>query len=176
MLEGIHPGADSLTDFFGAVGVGYHVAAGGVRGVDDGLQLLERHLVLVNHLDEVDPGVDELLGLGARVLRPVHFPAELGFERRGFLLQEGSAHKDARAGDVAAGDAVAHRDAVFERSADVTHRGDTRHQQLLGGDGHDDVAEAVAVNPVPMVIVGVAEDHQVDVHVHQPGQHGVAFG
>ncbi len=54
--------------------------------------------------------------------------------------------------------------------------GDPAHQQLLGRDGHDLVAEAAHVGRVPVLVVGVAQDHQVHVHVHEPGKDAHACG
>jgi hypothetical protein len=51
VLKAVGACADPLPNFFDAVRVHGDIAAGGVRCLHDCLQLLERHLVLINHLD-----------------------------------------------------------------------------------------------------------------------------
>src|SRR5437879_1265366 len=82
VLKAVCPGADSLADFLRAVGMQDSVLAGGMRRLDDGFQLLEGHLVLVNHLDQVHSGVDQPFGLGASVYGAADRPAEVCFQRR----------------------------------------------------------------------------------------------
>ena len=148
-----------------------------LRGLDDGLHLVVRHLVLVDQLDEVDAGVDQLLHLGARVVGAVDAPAHerLVLEVRP-VLDEGTRDVEARPGDLARGDPLLDVQDLLERRAEVAHGRDAAHQQLLRRDRHDLVAEARHVGLVPVLVVRVAEDHQVDVHVHQSGQHAHAGG
>ena len=46
-----------------------------VRLVDDRLDLVERHLVLVDQLDDVDAGVGQLADFRARVLGTLSLPS-----------------------------------------------------------------------------------------------------
>ena len=49
-------------------------------------------------------------------------------------------------------------------------------QELLGGSRHDHGLELREVGLVPVAVVGVPDDHGVDVHVPEPWEHGHAFG
>ena len=64
----------------------------------------------------------------------------------------------------------------LERPAEIARAGHAGHQQLLRGGRHDHRLELRRVGLVPVVVVGVADDHRVDVHVPEAGEHGHAFG
>ena len=89
-----------------------------VRRLDDRADLVLRHLVLVDQLDDVDAGVDDLLHLGARVRRAVDAPAVLLFVLgvRG-VLDEGTRDEEARPGNLALLDPVAHLEDVVRAGA-----------------------------------------------------------
>ncbi len=104
------------------------------------------------------------------------FPAEFRFQRRRDFLQEWTGDEHARSGDLTALDPFLDCDDVVERRAEVTRGRDAGHQKLFCGDRHDDIAILRRVGLEPVVVIAVAEDHEVDVHVHEAGHHRVAVG
>jgi hypothetical protein len=92
------------------------------------------------------------------------------------VLDEGAGDEEPGPRDLAVLDAPLHREAVLERRPQVAYSRDPAHEQLFGGDGHDLVAEPRHVRRVPVLVVRVAQDHQVDVHVHEAGEDAHARG
>ena len=68
-----------------------------MRFVDDGRDLLHRHLVLIDQLDDVDAGVRQLADLRARVVGAVDAPAERFGARIRLVLDERTRDVDGRA-------------------------------------------------------------------------------
>ena len=175
VLEAVHPVLQADADLVLAMGVGHHRLAALVGGLHHGADLVVGHLVLVDELDEVHPRVHQLLDLGPGVLDALHSPADrLLVIEVGPVLDEGPRDEEAGSRDLALLDAAPDRKAVLEGGPEVAHGGHPAHQELLRGDGHDLVPEAGHVGGVPMLVVGVAEDHQVDMHVHEAGEHAHA--
>ena len=110
------------------------------------------------------------------VVRAVDAPAIRLGVRIGRVLDERTGHVERGAGNLAGVDAIADGDALLERSAEIARAGHAGHQQLLRGGRHDHRLELRGVGLVPVAVVGVADDHRVDVHVPEAGQHGHAFG
>ena len=81
-----------------------------------------------------------------------------------------------RAGDGAPVDRITDGERVLEGRAEVAGARDAGQQQLPCRGGHDHRPEKRRIERVPVGIVGVPVDHQVDVHVPQAGQHTHAFG
>jgi hypothetical protein len=171
VLEVVDADRQPAADFLRAVRMSHHLQAPLVRLVDHGFRFLVSHLVLVDQLDHVDAGIGQAVDLVAPVAGAVDAPAEgLGARIRP-VLDEGTGYEQARARYCAARDAVAYRDRVLQRSAQVTGRGHPGQQQLHRGRRHDLGVETVGVLAVPVVVIGVPVDHQVDVHVPQAGQY-----
>ena len=136
---------------------------------------LHRHLVLIDQLDDVDLALDELPNFRARVVRAVDAPAvRLGAGIRR-VLDERARHVHRRARNLAGVDAVARRDARLERAAEIARAGHAREQQLLRGGRKDHRFVGRRIRLVPVVVVGVTDDLQVDMHVPETGQHRHAF-
>ena len=137
--------------------------------------LVHRHLVLVDQLDDVDAGVGDLLHLRAAIVRAFDAPAVgLGVGIR-LVLNERAGDVERGAWDLPLVDPVADVDTRFEWPAEIAGGGDPGHQQLLRGGRHDHRLELREVGLVPVIVIGVANDHRVDVHIPQAGQHGHAF-
>ena len=90
------------------------------------------------------------------------------------MLDEGAGNEEARARDLAPLDAPPDLHAVLERCAEIAGEGHAGPEQLPRGGGHDLVAEAGAVRGVPVLVVAVTQDHEVHVHVGEPGKNGHA--
>ena len=155
----------------GVVHVGVDPDPVPVRGVGD------RPVVLAG---EPDPGLDDV---HARFREPLD-------RRRGFLRRAdadlvvlgpethpagdpGAGHQQAGAGDLAAGDAVAHREAGLERGPEVHRGGHPGEQELLRRDFHDvlDVHSLLVDPGEPAAVLAVAEDREVGVEVHHSRDH-----
>ena len=176
VLEAIDAGLESDADFVRPVTMGDHRKFPEVRFVDDGHDLLLRHLILVDQLDHIDAGVGEPLDLGAAIGGALHAPTKILGARIGRVLDEGTGDIESRAGDFAARDSLPHIDARPERRAEIRGAGHPGHQQLAGGRRHDLFFEAGGIGLVPVIVVGVAQQHRVDVIVPQTGQDGHAIG
>jgi len=176
VLESIHAGNEAAADLVRPMRMGDDRLVMPMRLVDHRVDLLHRHLVLVDQLDDVDAGVGDLLHLGAPVVWSRDAPAVGLCVRVGLVLDEGTGDEERGAGNSSAVDAVAHVDARLERPAEIPRAGHAGHEQLLCRGGHDHRFELGEVGLVPMRVVGVADDHGVDVHVPEPGEHGHAFG
>ncbi len=175
VLEAIHAGQEPAADLLGPVRVRDDRLAARVRFVHDGAHFVHRHLVLVDQLDDVDSGVGDLLHLGASIVRSFDAPAVRLGVRIGLVLDEGTRDVERGARDLAGVDPIADGDTGLERPAEIARTGDAGHQQLLRGRRHDHGLELGHVCLVPVVVVGVADDHRMDVHVPEAGQNGHAF-
>ena len=158
-----------------AVGVGDDRLAPLVRRLDDRLDLLLGHLVLVDQLDDVHARVHELLDLRARVGGAGDAPAELLLVLAvRLVLDERPGDEEPRPGDLSLLDPPL--DVRMSSSGAPSSRANVTPlvEQLPRRRRHDLVAEARPVRLVPVLVVPVAEDHQVDVHVREARQHGHA--
>ena len=177
MLEAIHAVLESEADLRLAVRVRHDREAGCVRRLHHRRHLRLRHLVLIDELDDVHPGLGELFDLGPGVVRAIHAPAEAGFVRGiGRVLDEGAGDEEPRPGDLAPRDPPLHGHDVLEPGAQVARRRHAGEKQLLRRRGHDLLLEPAAVRRIPMLVVAVAHDHQVDVHVGEPREHAHSLG
>ena len=76
VLEAVHAGREPAANLFRAMRVRDHRQTALVRLVDHGAHFVERHLILIDQLDDVDAGVGEPAHLRAGVVAPVDAPAE----------------------------------------------------------------------------------------------------
>ena len=97
VLEVVDAGREAAADLLGPMRVRDDRQVALVRLVDDGLHFVQRHLILIDQLDDVDAGVGELLHLGARVGDAVHAPAEQLGARIRRVLDERARHVQRRA-------------------------------------------------------------------------------
>ena len=67
------------------------------------------------------------------------------------------------AGNLARVYSVAHTDDLFKRRAEITRARHARHQELLCRGGHDDGFHLRRISLVPVRVVAVAVNHQVNV-------------
>ena len=81
------------------------------------------------------------------------------------VLDEGAGHVERRAGDVPARDGLADGDALLERSAQIACARHARKQELPRGRRHDHGLEEWRVDAVPISVVRVPHDHEVDVTI-----------
>ena len=177
VLEAIHPVFEPEPDLGFAVCMCHHREPRRVRGLDHGRHFRLRHLVLIDQLDDVHAGLRQLLDLGAGVVRAGHAPTEsrlVGRVRR--VLKERSRDEQARSGDLTPRDPPLHGEDVFERGAQVARSRHAGEQQLFRRGRHDLLLEPAAVGRVPVLVVAVAHDHQVDVHVGETRQHTHPLG
>jgi len=86
------------------------------------------------------------------------------------VLDERTRDEEARARDLPLVDAIADFEDVVQLRAEIARERHSALEELLGRGGHDLPAEAGAVCRVPVLVVSVADDHQVHVHVGEPGQ------
>ena len=170
VLEAIHAGRKPAADLLGPMGVRHDGQAALVRLPHHGGELVQRHLILVDQLDDVDPGVGESLDFRSGVVGAGHAPAEELRARVRRLLNERARHVHRGAGDLAGVDAIANGDARLERSSEIARARDARQQELLRRRRHDDRLELRRIRLVPMGVVAVPVDHEVDVHVPESGQ------
>ena len=148
-----------------------------VRRLDHRLHLGVRHLILIDQLDHVHPGVQQRRHFLPRVLGAVHTPAErflIALVR--LMLNERACHIQTRTGNFAARDALLHRENVIQTRTKIARRGDTGHQQLPRCNRHHRRRVLRAVQIVPALVVAVAEDVEMHVHVDQAGHDGVPVG
>ena len=176
VFEAVHAGRQPAANLFRAMGMRNDRQAALVRLPHHRGQFVERHLIVVDELDDVDARVGEPADLGAGVVAARHAPAKLLRTRIRRLLDERTGHVDGRSGQLARVDAIANGDAGLERAAEITRARDAREQQLLRRRRHDDRLELGWIRLVPMGVVAVPVDHEVDVHVPEPRQDGHALG
>ena len=158
------------------MGVRHHRQFVGVRFVDHRSRFFQGHLVLVDQLDDVHSRVGELFDLGLCIGRAFDSPAIKFFSRIRLVLEKWTGDIQGRARNFAAIDSIAHAQAVGERSAEVAGAGDSGHQELVRGRGHDFGAEPFFVGLVPMSVIAVTEDHGVNVAIPESRQHIHALG
>ena len=176
VFEIVDADLEAASDFVGTVRVRHHRQPVLVRFVDDGLCFLVGHLVLVDQLDDVDAGIGQPLDLGTGVPGAVDAPAKRLGPRVGAMLDERAGDEQARPGNLAVCDPLFDRDRIVEGCAEVARGSDTREQQLLGRGRHDLRFETVDVVLVPVLVIRVAVQHQVHVHVPEAGEHRHALG
>jgi hypothetical protein len=178
MLEVVDAGEQTSPDLFRTVRVRDDGKTVPVRFVDDGANLVDRHLVLVDQLDDVDTSLREPAHLGARVVGTVHPPTEQLRPRIRCMLNERPGDVQRRAWNSPGVDPVAHGERRLQRRAEVARARHPREQKLSRRRGHDYVLKHAVghVRAVPVRVVGVTIDHQVDVHVPQAGEHAHPFG
>ena len=177
MLEVVDAELEAAADFLHAMRVRDDRLARRVRRLHDRGDFGVGHLVLVDQLDEVDARGNESLHFRLRVLGAAHSPAKrllVLLVRR--VLDERARHKEPRTGDLVPLDLLLDRDDVVERRAEVARARDAGAEQLLRRDGHDEIGVARAVQVVPPLVVAVAEDLEVHVHVDEARHDGHAVG
>src|SRR4030095_1706330 len=143
--------------------------------INDGKDFLHRHLVLIDQLDAVDARFGELAHLRASVLRSVGAPSKVFGSRIRFVLNKGPGNIKRRSRDLPRVYSISNRDAFLERCAQVPSAGDAGHEQLLRRSRHDDRFHERRISLVPVGIVAMAVDHQMNVHVPETWKHGHAF-
>ena len=102
VLEIIDADGESAADLLGPMRVRDDRQFARVRFVDDRFRFLQRHLVLVDQLDDVDAGVGESSHLGARIVRAFHAPAIKFCAGIRLVLNERTGDVKRRAGNFAA--------------------------------------------------------------------------
>ena len=88
VFEIIHADSESATNLIRPMRVRDDRKFVRVRFINDRFRFLQRHLILVDHLDDVDAGVGDFLHLGARIGRAFHAPAIKFFARIRLVLDE----------------------------------------------------------------------------------------
>jgi hypothetical protein len=175
VLEAVDAGRHAAPDLLGPVGVGDHGEPLLVGLVHHRPDLVHRHLVLIDELDDVDLGLGEPPHLGAGVVGAVNPPAVGLGAGIGLVLEEGAGDVESGARDLPLAHGVAHGQDVVERRAEVAGGGHAGEEELAGRRRHDRSPEELGIGLVPVIVVGVADDHQVDVHVPQPREHAHPF-
>src|SRR5262249_11041298 len=176
VLEAIDSGLQPAANLFGTVRMRDHREPVFVRFVDHGADFIHRHLILVDQLYDIDSGIGQLADFGPRVVNAFDPPAEIFRSGIRLVLNERAGDVERRAGNFTGVDGVADFDAFFQRPAQIARAGHAGQQQLFGRSRHYDRAELRRIGFVPMRVIAVAVDHQVDVHVPEARQHSHSFG
>ena len=90
----------------------------------------------------------------------------------GPVLDERTRDEEPRSGDFPLLDPRLNVEHVLERRSELPREGDSAREQLARGRRHDFPPEARSIRRVPVLVVAVAEDHEMDVHVRETGNHG----
>ena len=154
--------------------MGRHLAAAGVRLVDNRLHLLRRQRFRVDDLDPIDAGVDQLAGLRLRIGRAGDIPRLNGVRVPSFRERRtGDVHR--RPGDFSARDALPDGKDWLRRRREIADGCHAGHQHLLRRRGHDDPLELRRVGVEPIARIRMTRVHQMHVEIPQPREHGESF-
>ncbi len=136
-----------------------------VSFVNNRQHLIHRHLILIDQLDDVDSGFSERAHFGAGVFRTFDAPAKVISARIRLVLNKRSGDVKCWTSYLAFANTIADCETRFQWSAEIARAGYTRHQQLARGSRHNHRFHLRRISLVPMRVVAVTVDHQMDVHV-----------
>ena len=176
MFETIDANSQSATNFIRPMRVRDDRKFVRVRFINDRFCFFQRHLILVDHLDDVDAGIRDFFDLGARIGRAFHTPAIKFFARIRFVLKKWTGDVKRWSRNFAAIDAIAHVDAVLQRTAEIACARYSGHEQLMRSRRHDFGSEPLFVSLVPMRVIAVTKNHRVNVAIPEARQHAHSLG
>src|SRR5262249_50675985 len=125
MLETVYACLQPATNLFGSVCVGDYGQLVLVCLINDGEDFFHSHLVLIDQLDEIDPGFRQGAHFGARIIGALHAPTEIFCAGIWFVLDEWTGDVKRRSREIAFVDSIPDCEDWFERRAQITCAGNS---------------------------------------------------
>src|SRR6185503_23310 len=127
--------------------------------VNDGLNFLHRHLVLVDELDYINATISECAYFGSCIFCSLHSPTEIFGSGIWLVLDKGAGNIHCWPGNLALLNTVAHGGAGLEWTAKIASTCYAGEQELFRRGRHDHGFHLRWVGFVPVGVVAVSVDH-----------------
>ena len=92
------------------------------------------------------------------------------------MLQERARRVDRRTLEFTPCDAALYVEHFFKRCTEIAHAGNASHEVLFRCRRNNRAPDFRGVHAIPIRVVAVPHQHQVHVHIPEPGQHVHALG